>query len=53
MGETAVISIIMPVKNIGAWIQNIKKNLEFCADSGFLGECIFVYTEQEGDRSIT
>ena len=53
MGETAVISIIMPVKNIVAWIQNIKKNLEFCADSGFLVEFIFVYTEQEGDRSIT
>ncbi len=53
MGESAVISVVMPVKNVGAWIQNIKKNLEFCADSGFLVEFIFVYTEQDGDRSIS
>lgn len=53
MGETAVISIIMPVKNVGAWIQNIKKNLELCADSDFLAEFIFVHAEQEGDRSIS
>jgi hypothetical protein len=26
MGESAVISVVMPVKNVGAWIQNIKKN---------------------------
>ena len=52
MGESAVISVIMPVKNIGAWLQNIKKNLELCADSHFLVEFIFVYVEQEGDRSI-